>query len=123
MDKKENRTFDRYKRIAAEMILFHNLGLDLVVTIQHVIPAAKIDKLQGAINNIDDVRSRTEDNMFKDIPNLNDDYLYVFYGFLSSTSTNHVKEEQVDLAKKILADIFELEDENVLVSDKSAVEK
>lgn len=119
MDKKENRTLDRYKRIAAEMSLFHNFGLDLVVTIRHVIPAAKLYKLQDAINNIDDVRSRTEDNMFKDIPDLNDDYLYIFYGFLSSTSTNHVKKEQVDLAEKILADIFELEDENMSVSDET----
>lgn len=97
MDKKENQTLDKYKRIVAEMSLFHDLGVDLIVTIRHVIPAARLYKLQNAIN----------------------DYLCVFYGFLYSTSINYVKEEQVDLAKKILADIFELEDENVLVSDET----
>ena len=109
MDKKENRTLDRYKRIAAEMSLFHELGLELLVTIQHVLTAAELDKLRRALDNIDTVRSCTENNMFLDFPELDRNYFYVFYGALSSP-TNHVKEEQIALAKKIVIDVFELED-------------
>lgn len=109
MDKKENRTLERYKQVAAEMSLFHELGLKLLVNIQHVLTVAELDKLRRALDNIDTVRSCTENNMFLDFPELDRDYCYVFYGALSSPD-NHVKEEQIALAKKIVIDVFELED-------------
>lgn len=44
--------------------------------------------------------------MFKDFPELGDDYLKVFYGVLDDAPSNKVDAEQIALAKKIVKEYF-----------------
>lgn len=107
MLQKKNRTIDEYKRAGAEMRLLKNLGTKLAVDISKVVSAADYEKLSRALNRIDEVCSHAEDNMFRDFPQLDNQYVDVFYGNVSDFPRNQVDEEQIALAKKVADELFE----------------
>ena len=80
---KKERTIDLYKEAGAEMRLFRILGDILAIHISRVLSASASEKFMRALQRIDEVRSRAEDNMFHDHPDLSNEYLDVFYGNFS----------------------------------------
>ena len=103
---KKNRTIDEYKKAGAEMRLFKNLGTKLAVDISKVLSAQDTDKLLRALNRIDEVCSRAEDNMFSDFPELGNEYIDVFYGNVSDEPRNHLDGEIINLAKQVSDELF-----------------
>ena len=101
MMKKSERTIELYKKVGAEMKLFRALAGLLAIDISHVLLASDSDKFMRTLQRIDEARSRAEDNMFHDHPELSNDYLAVFYGTTSGKPMNAVDEEVMALAKEI----------------------
>lgn len=106
---KKERTLDLYKEAGAEMRLFMALADILVLHISQVLLAPDTDKFLRAIQKIDEVRSRAEDNMFHDHPELSNEYLDVFYGNFIEKPRNAVDEEIRALAKKKTDELFKRE--------------
>ena len=77
---KKERTMDRYKKAGAEMRLLKTLGGNAAVDISLVLSAADTDKFLKALRMIEEVSLRAEDNMFRDHPELPDEYVDVFFG-------------------------------------------
>lgn len=106
---KKERTIDLYKEAGAEMRLFRILGDILAIRISRVLSASDSDKFMRALQRIDEVRSRAEDNMFHDHPDLSNEYLDVFYGNFSEKPRNTVDEEIRALAKEKTDELFKRE--------------
>jgi hypothetical protein len=106
---KKERTLDLYKEAGAEMRLFMALADILVLHISQVLLAPDTDKFLRAIQKIDEVRSRAEDNMFHDHPELSNEYLDVFYGNFIEKPRNAVDEEIRALAKEKTDELFKRE--------------
>ena len=82
MINKKERTIELYKLVGAEMRLFRTLGGNLAIHMSQVLLSTDTDKFMRVLQKIDEVRSRAEDNMFHDHPEVSNDYLNVFYGDL-----------------------------------------
>jgi pterin-4a-carbinolamine dehydratase len=106
---KKERTLDLYKEAGAEMRLFMALADILVLHISQVLLAPDTDKFLRAIQKIDEVRSRAEDNMFHDHPEISNEYLDVFYGNFIEKPRNAVDEEIRALAKEKTDELFKRE--------------
>ena len=107
MLQKNLRTIEEYKRAGAEMRLFKTLGSKLAVDISGVLSAQDSDKLLRALNRIDEVCSHAEDNMFRDYPELGNEYTDVFYGSVGSSPRNSLDEEIIEKAKQVSGGLFE----------------
>lgn len=103
---KKERTIDLYKEAGAEMRLFRILGDILAIHISRVLSASDSDKFMRALQRIDEVRSRAEDNMFHDHPEVSNDYLNVFYGDLKHEPRTPVDAEVMVKAKEAADVLF-----------------
>jgi len=103
MLKKSERTLDLYMRAGAEMRLFKEARARLVVDVSKVLSASDQDVLMRALDKVDKICSRTEENMFSDYPSLSNQYIDVFYGSISMKPRNDVDAEVIDMAKDIAA--------------------
>lgn len=103
---KKERTLDEYKRIGGEMRLFKSLGTKLVVDISKVVSATDCDSLMKALNRIDTICSKAEDNMFHDHPELGAEYTSVFYGTVNGEPRNAVDEEMIERARQAADGLF-----------------
>ena len=103
---KNKRTLEVYKTAGAEMRLYKTLGAKLMTDISRVLSAADQDILMRAMNKIDIVCSRAEENMFRDWPDLSAEHIDVFYGAVCCDPKNDVDAEMVQRARKAADDLF-----------------
>lgn len=106
MKKRKDRTLEAYMKAGAEMRLYKALGTKLAVDISLLIPAADTDKLLRAMRKIDEVCSNAEDSMFKDYPQIPNEYLDVFYGNMNEKPRNKVDEKVLGLAREAADGLF-----------------
>ena len=106
MVSKKERTMERYMKAGAEMRLFKNLGARMITDISSVLSAADQDKLIRAMNRIDEVCSKAEDNMFRDYPELPNEYIDVFYGNVESAPRNDVDKRIIEMAREAADGLF-----------------
>lgn len=99
--RKKKRTLEKYRYVGAEMRLINELVIGLCKNAWGVASAVDNKKLDRALELISEVRSNIEDNMFRDFPELSDDYVNVFYGGLKRQPVNRVDAEQMALAERI----------------------
>lgn len=103
---KNKRTLEVYKTAGAEMRLYKTLGAKLMTDISRVLSAADQDILMRAMNKIDTVCSRAEENMFRDWPDLSGEHIDVFYGAVDYGTKHDLDAEMVRRAKQIADDLF-----------------
>lgn len=103
---KKDRTLDEYKRAGGEMRLFKQLGATLSVDISKVLSAGDTDKLLRALEKVDEICSRAEDNMFRDHPDLGSEYIDVFYGNVFSEPRNELDAEMIERARAAADGLF-----------------
>lgn len=106
MDNKKKRTLEDYRYVGAQMRIFKLLVASLSESAHGIASAADNKKLKRAVDDINEVCFNLDEKMFKDFPDLGDDYLKVFYGELSDVPSNTVDAEQIALAKKIVKEYF-----------------
>ena len=106
MVRKTERTMERYMKAGAEMRLFKSLGAKMIVDISYVLSAADQDKLMRAMHKVSEVCSRAEDNMFRDYPQLSNQYIDVFYGNVESRPRNDVDRKIIGMAREAADELF-----------------
>ena len=95
---KKERTLELYLKAGSEMRLLKALGGKAAVDVSGVISATDADKLMKALRMIEEVSVRAEDNMFRDHPELPDEYVDVFFGDTDKKPRNSVDEMMIDMA-------------------------
>ena len=103
---KNDRNIDAYKNAGAYMRLLKTAGTKALIEISKVLYAKDTDRLIKALNTIDEICSRAEDNMFRDYPDLSNEYIDVFYGDVSDIPRNDVDEEIINLAREKANELF-----------------
>ena len=98
MIQKNRRTVDTYMKVGAKMRLFKMLGTRTAVEISQVLSATDTQKLMRALDKVDEICSKAEDNMFRDHPELPDEYVDVFFGDTDKKPRNSVDEMMIDMA-------------------------
>ena len=106
MINKNDRTMEVYRKAGAEMRLLKHLGTKTAVDVSKVLSAKDTDRLMRALNTIETVCSRAEDNMFRDYPELGNAYTDVFYGSVDMEPRNDVDREIIDLARTAANELF-----------------
>lgn len=106
MIRAKERTIDIYKRVGAEMRLLKSVLSKVTVDVSKVLTATETDKLIKALDRICLICSRAEENMFKDYPNLSNEYTDVFYGALNFEPRNEVDAEIIETAKRVADELF-----------------
>lgn len=89
------------------MRLFKSLGARLITDLGSILLTTDQDKLIRAFRKIQEVCSNAEDNMFKDYPNLSNDYIDVFYGDVGNEPRNEVDKQIISKAKEVSDGLFE----------------
>ena len=106
MKNKKERTLELYKKTGAEMRLMKTLSKKMASDVSLVLSASDKDKLGKALSIIDDISSKAEDNMFRDYPELEDEYINVFFGSFNSEPKNKVDAEIIKIAQTTAYEIF-----------------
>lgn len=106
MIQKNRRTVDTYMKVGAKMRLFKTMGTKMTVEISRVLSASDTQKLMRALDKVDEICSRAEDNMFRDHPDLSDEYLDVFYGTTETEPRNEVDRKVIELAREAADELF-----------------
>ncbi len=103
---KKYRTMERYKKAGAKMRLFKTLGVKMITEISSVLSAADRYKLMCAMDKVDEICSKAEDNMFRDYPQLTGEYIDVFYGATDYEPRNDVDREIIEMAREAADELF-----------------
>ena len=101
IDKKE-RTLDLYKRIGAEARFINRMMCKFIVDSSKIMYATDTAKLMNMSRKINLLISGMDSQMFMDHPELNHDYVNVFFGAPDSETRNNVDAE----VKEIMADML-----------------
>lgn len=104
---KKDRTLEEYKRAGSEMRLFKTLGSKVAVDISKVLSAADTDKFIRALNKIDDICCKADDNLFRDYPEVGNEYTDVFYGSVGAAPRNALDAEMIERARVTANELFE----------------
>jgi len=107
MERKVDRTMDKYMRAGAMMRLYKTLGSKLAIEISKVQSAQDQDMLRRSMERVSAVCSKAEDNMFSDHPDLSSEYINVFYGSTNGKPVNQVDKEVIGLAREIADELFD----------------
>ena len=105
--KKNKKTLEQYKDIGAKFRVFKTMACQLSVGASQFLQASQWAKLQKAVDTIGAFASPIEDRMFRDYPELSDEYIDVFYGATDNETRNEVDADVVDRAKKFCESLFE----------------
>ena len=105
--KKQKKTLDEYKDMGAKFRVFKTMACQLSVDVSKFLSASQWRKLQKAVDTIAAFASPIEDKMFRDYPELTDEYVDVFYGATDNETRNEVDADVVDRAKKFCDSLFE----------------
>ena len=93
MIQRKDRTLDAYEDAGAVLRLLKTLGTKAAVEVSPILHAADTDKLLRALDKVDEICSRAEENMFRDYPQLPSQYIDVFYGAANGQPLNEVDEK------------------------------
>ena len=104
---KKMRTVEKYMNAGALLRLYKTLGARLLAEISGVLSSTDTDRMMRAMRKINEVCSNAEDNMFRDHPQLSDQYMDVFYGIIQKEPRNDVDREVTMLARKAAEDLLQ----------------
>lgn len=107
MLRRTDRTMEMYMKAGAEMRLYKTLGTKLAVDISKVLTAQEQDKILRAQSKIEEICSKAEDNMFRDFPDISNEYVDVFYGSTNSEPRNEVDRKVLKMAREAADELFE----------------
>lgn len=102
---KNRRTLDIYKKVGAEMRLLKTLLTKVLVDGDAILKQRDIDDLDAAYNKIGEVCGAADGYMFKDHPEVSDEYLHVFYGGTNAEPVDDLEKELLDIAREIAVEI------------------
>ena len=103
---KNERTMEMYVEAGAYARLLSDIGAKAVVAMSQILPAKGADRLVVLLNRIDEVKSKADDQLFSDYPNLGNEGTDVFYGTLSAEPRNGLDAEVIRMARQKAGELF-----------------
>ena len=110
MYNKNERTMEAYVEAGAYARLLSDIGTKAAVTMSKVLPAKETDRLVNLLNRFDEIKSKADDQLFRDYPALGHEGTDVFYGTLGQEPRNQLDEEIISIAKQKAMGLFDCED-------------
>ncbi len=104
--RKQDRDIDLYLKVGAMTRLLHQISVDVSILASGVLKAKDIDQWARAEQKIELIRSRAEDYMFEDHPELSNDYLKAFYGSLFKESDAEVDRKAAETVESYLRNLL-----------------
>ena len=106
MCNQKDRSIEQYMLVGAEMRLFKEIGTKLCVDAGRILNVPEVEKLLRAMKKVGVICSYTEDRMHQDHPEIDSDYVDVFYGNLHDEPRTAVDAKVRELAHSVMDDIF-----------------
>lgn len=106
MVNKNERTMEMYVEAGAYVRLLSDIGSKAVVAMSKVLPAKDADRLVVLLNRIDEVKSKADDQLFRDYPKLGNEGTDVFYGTLGEAPRNELDAEVIAVARQKTMALF-----------------
>lgn len=103
---RQDRTVEKYMRAGAAMRLFKTAYSEVITSLSEVMPKQDYEKVMRAMYKVDQVCSDTEDRMFREHPDLDNEYIDVFYGDLKNDTRNDVDKKVVQMAHEMSDRLF-----------------
>ena len=103
---RKDRTVEKYMRAGAAMRLFKTAYSEVITTLSEVMPSQDYEKVMRAMYKVDQVCSDTEDRMFREHLDLDNEYIDVFYGDLKNNTRNDVDRKVVQMAHEMSDRLF-----------------
>lgn len=89
------------------MRLFKTAYSEVITSLSEVMPKQDYEKVMRAMYKVDQVCSDAEDRMFREHPELGDEYTDVFYGALKNDTRNDVDRKVVQMAHEMSEHLFQ----------------
>ena len=99
-----------YVEAGAYARLLSDIGPRAVVAMSKVLPAKEADRIMKLLYRFDEFRSKAEDQMFRDYPQIGDEGIDVFYGPLTREPVNELDGEVIRVAKAKADELFPYND-------------
>ena len=106
MYNKNERTMEVYVEAGAYARLLSDVGTKAAVAMSKVLPAKETDRLVNLLHRFDEVKSKADDQLFRDFPQIGNEGTDVFYGTLSAEPRNKLDAEVIGTAKAKAAELF-----------------
>ena len=108
--RKNKKTLEQYKDMGAKFRVFKTMACQLSVDASQFLTSKQWAKRQKAVDSIGAYAAPIEDKMFRDYPELTNEYVDVFYGATDNETRNEARNEVdadvVDRAKKFCENLF-----------------
>jgi hypothetical protein len=101
MKHKYERTIDHYKYVGANFRLLKELATRCYVEGAALAPSSKMSTMRTMLNKVRDACNVVEISMWKNHPDLSNEYTAVFDGCTSKKPFGEIDKEVVDIAAKI----------------------
>ena len=100
------RTMEVYVEAGAYARLLSDIGTKTAVAMSKILPAKETDRLMNLLHRFDEVKSKADDQLFRDFPQIGNEGTDVFYGTLSTEPRNELDAEVIRTAKAKAAELF-----------------
>lgn len=106
MYNKNERTMEVYVEAGAYARLLSDIGTKAAVAMSQILPAKETDRLVSLLHRFDEVKSKADNQLFRDFPDLGHEGTAVFYGTLSEDAEGGLEEDVIRTAKAKAAELF-----------------
>lgn len=101
-----DKSIEAYLRLGAEFRLFKSLEARIREDLGKITAPRYAVSLTRARHKYDQICSKMEDEMFYKHPELNDEYVQVFYGDVGNSPYDFRDRKMLELAKQIAIELF-----------------
>ena len=99
MKGKSERTIDVYKKCGAEMRLLKTLAMRTLIDTSAILGAVERDRFSRCLDDLSLICCKAEERMFRDHPELPDEYIDIFYGTTEGEPRHELDKEILDMAR------------------------
>ena len=103
---KHKKTLEQYMELGAKFRTFKTMASKLCVDASQFMSRDDWNRMQKAVEKIAAYASSIEDEMFREYPELSDEYVDVFYGATTNEPRGSVDANIVERAKKFCEQLF-----------------
>ena len=112
MKGKSERTVEVYKKCGAEMRLLKTLAIRTMIDTGDILGAAGRDRFSRCLDDLSTICCQADENMFRDNPELPDEYIDIFYGTTEIAPRNALEKEILAIARQTAQELVVEEQED-----------
>ena len=106
MSNKTKRTMDMYVEAGAYARLLYDIVAKAATSLGQILPKKDVSKVWRILDDLSGVKSKADDQLFRDFPGIGDEGMSVFYGALTNGPYNKLDEQVIRTAKQKAMALF-----------------